>query len=158
MKKKLTVLFSILSLYTISWADGPLHLKGFHHDIPFKSACMIMSSFETQRGEFIMDEKHNKCGFGRNGFIAQPYILGDSDGHVKLIRLSPDTVDYLFSTQDKSAIEFIKEFIKSYKWIDDDNVKMKYSKYNHKDMQDGWEIDINKKKWMDIKFFAINTN
>ena len=156
MAKKLTVFFILL--YTLIWADAPLHLKGFHHDIPFKSACMIMSSFETQRGEFIMDTRNNKCGFGRNGFIAQPYILGDGNGKVKMIRLSPDAVDYLFGTKDKSALTFIKELVKTYKWIDDNDTKMRYSRYKHIDKKDGWEIDINKKKWMDIKFFAIQTN
>ena len=135
-------------------ADAPLHLKGFHHDIPFQSACLIMSSFKTQRGEFIMDEKHNKCGFGRNGFIAQPYILGDKNGHVKLIRLSPDAVDYLFGTHDKDAIAFLKDFVKTYDWIDDNDTTMKYSRYKHIDKKNGWELIINKRKWMDIKFFA----
>jgi hypothetical protein len=156
---KLKIWASVILLNAINiWADAPLHLKGFHHDIPFKSACLILSSFETQRGEFIMDERHNKCGFGRNGFIAQPYILGDENGHVKLIKLSPDAVDYMFNTTNKSAPEFVKEFVKTYDWIDDNNTKMKYSRYKHKDETDGWEIVINKKKWMDIKFFAAKSN
>ena len=158
MTKKLAIILSILSSYTISWADAPLRLKGFYHDIPFKSACMIMSSFETQRGEFIMDERNKKCGFGRNGFIAQPYILGDENGKVKMIRLSPDAVDYIFNTQNLTALEFIKALVKNYDWIDDPNPKMKYSRYKHKDTKDGWGIVVNKKKWMDIKFFAVQTN
>jgi hypothetical protein len=153
MKRILLATATIVAISSNLIANTSLHLKGFHKDIPFTSACEIMSSFKTQRGEFIMDSKNHKCGFGRNGFIAQPYILGDSDGGVKVIRLSPDTVDYLFGTQDKKAIDFVKALTKEYDWINDTNPVMKYSKYKYKDTKDGWEIIINKKKWMDIKFF-----
>ena len=158
MKKYILTAFSAMVMATSTYANNSLHLKGFHKDIPFKSACQIMSSFQTQRGEFIMDISNHKCGFGRNGFIAQPYILGDENGKVKMIRLSPDAVDYLFGTQDKSAIDFVKKLTNMYDWIKDTNPVMKYSRYKYKNIQDGWEIIVNKKKWMDIKFFAIQTN
>jgi len=153
MHKHIKNLIILLIATTTFSLAKPLHLKGFHHDIPFKSACIILSSFETQRGEFIMDEANKKCGFGRNGFIAQPYILGDEQNNVKMIRLSPDTVDYLFGVTDQNATTFINLLAKKYEWIDDKNPTMKYSKYKYKDEDNKWEIIINKKKWFDIKFF-----
>jgi hypothetical protein len=156
MKHKI---ISLMIMGTISiFGDGNLKLKGFHHDIPFESACKILSSFKTQRGNFIIDKKHHKCGFGRNGFIAQPYIVADENGNIKHIKLSPDTVDYLFNVENKPATALIDKLILDYKWLDDDNAKMVYSRYKHIDQKDGWEIIINKKKWMDIKFFPKSNN
>jgi hypothetical protein len=151
MKKiRLTVLAFLMSV-TIVNADGPLMMKGFHHDISFDEACKIMSTFKTDRGDFLSSKKHKKCGFGRNGLISYPHITGSKNSNnVEMIVLSPDVVNDLFGAESLNGVKFSQVFLTRYNWIDEFSTTRKY---RQESLEHGWKLSINKKKWMKIKFF-----
>ncbi|BAF71570.1 hypothetical protein [Sulfurovum sp. NBC37-1] len=154
MKKAVLSLF-VVFIWTINvYADGPLMMKGFHHDIPFDKACEILSEFKSERGDFIYDEKQKKCGFGRNNLITYPYIKENiTSKKIDTIVLSPDVVDYLFDAKSLNVRKFCRIFLKKYSWIDKFNMARKYQQTSP---QYGWKLSIDKKKWMKITFFKEN--
>ncbi len=149
MKKIVPIL---LTTFTINiYANGPLMMKGFHHDIPFDKACKIMSTFKSERGDFISSKKHKKCGFGRNGFISYPYIMGSKKSNdVEMIVLSPDVVDNLFQAETMNGAKFSKAFLDRYNWI---NGFRTTGTYRQESLEYGWKLSINRKKWIKINFF-----
>lgn len=154
MKKIALILLTTLTLGINLHANGPLLMKGFHHDIPFDQACKIMSTFKSDRGDFISSTKEKKCGFGRNGLISYPHIIGSSTSDkVDTIVLSPDVVDSLFEAKALDSRKFSKVFLNRYNWIDSYQPTRKY----HQESQEhGWKISINRKKWIKITFFKEN--
>ncbi len=156
MKIKNISLIILISSIHIQ-ASGPLLMKGFHHDIPFDRACKIMSTFKSERGNFIpSNKKEKKCGFGRNGLISYPYITGSKDSDkVDMIVLSPDVVNHLFEAETLNSNKFSKAFLRNYDWID---TYQPTRKYHQESMEYGWKLSINRKKWMKITFFDTNTN
>ncbi len=146
-------------LLTFIWltnlhANGPLMMKGFHHDIPFDKACKIMSSFKSDRGDFISSKKHKKCGFGRNGFISYPYIIGSKNSNdVEMIVLSPDVVNNLFQAETMKGAKFSKAFLNRYDWIDTFRTT---GTYRQESLEHGWKLSISRKKWIEIIFFKRN--
>lgn len=135
----------------VTYADGALQMKGFHHDIPLKEACHIMSSFKSERGDFIFKPKEKKCGFGRHGFITYPCITGKKDNSmVDSIILSPDVVNTLFNAKEKKTKIFVKSFLHQYHWINKFRTK---GIYRQKSTKYGWSLSINQKKWIKISFF-----
>ncbi len=151
MKKISLTVVAFFMFVTIINADGPLMMKGFHHDIPFDEACKIMSTFESDRGDFISDKKQKKCGFGRNGFISSPHIIGSkSSNDVVIILLSPDVVNNLFEAEDLNSAKFSEAFLNRYTWIDEFSTTRKY---HQESLEYGWKLSINRKKWIKISFF-----
>ena len=151
MKKiRLTVL-AFLTFVTIVNADGPLMMKGYHRDISFDEACKIMSSFKSDRGNFIFSKKHKKCGFGRNGLISYPHITGrENSNDVEMIVLSPDVVNNLFQSETMKGAKFSQAFLNRYNWIDEFRTT---GTYRQESLEYGWKLSINRKKWIKITFF-----
>jgi hypothetical protein len=132
-------------------ADGPLLMKGFHHDIPFDKACKTMSTFKSDRGDFITSKKHKKCGFGRNGLISYPHIIGSkSSNNVEKIILSPDVVNNLFQAETIKSAKFSRVFLNRYNWINEFRTT---GTYRQESLEHGWKLSINRKKWIEITFF-----
>ncbi len=155
MKRTALILLLTFTGITNLHANGPLMMKGFHHDIPFDDACKIMSTFKSDRGDFIFDKKQKKCGFGRNGLISYPHITGSSTSDkVDIIMLSPDVVDDLFESKTLNGSKFSKLFLSQYNWI---NKYQPIRKYRQESQEHGWKISINRKKWIKITFFKENT-
>ncbi len=151
MQRIIFTLLTVLTFGTHIYANGPLLMKGFHHDIPFDSACKIMSTFKSDRGDFIFNEKEKKCGFGRNGLISYPHITGSKNSNtVDMIVLSPDVVDDLFGADTLNSKKFSKVFLKQYAWI---NAYQPTRKYRQESQEHGWKLSINRKKWIKIVFF-----
>ena len=143
-------MFATLTFGTIVSAEGALMMKGIHHDIPFEAACKIMSTFKTNRGEFILNKKRKKCGFGRNGLISYPHITGRrKSDHVEKIVLSPEVVDDLFNTETLNITAFSQVFLNRYNWIDAFRTTRIYRQESKKY---GWKLSINRKKWIRITF------
>ena len=153
--KKAVLSLVVMFVCTVSiYADGPLMMKGFHHDISFDEACKILSGFKSERGDFIYDKKQKKCGFGRNNFITYPYIEESTTSNkIDTIVLSPDVVDYLFNTKTLNGRKFSRIFLRKYSWIDKFNIARKYQQTS---LRYGWKLSIDKKKWMKITFFKEN--
>jgi len=151
IKNILLFLSFILISTLVTHADEALRMKGFHHDLPMKEACHIMSSFKSERGDFIFKQKEKKCGFGRHGFITYPCIIGKKDNAmVDSIILSPDVVDTLFNAKNKKAKIFVQSFLHKYHWINTFRTK---GIYRQKSEKYGWSLTINQKKWIKISFF-----
>jgi len=151
MGKVIKVMVVSLIFITVIYADGPLRMKGFHHEIPFDKACKIMSTFKTDRGDFILNKIDKKCGFGRNGFISSPYITGNTDTNdVESIVLSPEVVDDLFNAKRQNIDQFANKFLNRYKWIDSFRTTRTYRK---ECQEHGWKLMINRKKWIKIVFY-----
>ncbi len=132
------------------YANGPLQMKGFHRDLPLEEACRIMSSFKSERGSFIFNEEQKKCGFGRNGFISYPCIIGKKNSQkVESIILSPDVVNGLYDAEKMNTKTFARSFAKKYRWIDTFSTK---GIYRQKSEKYGWSLTINKRKWIKIDF------
>jgi len=149
MMKRILLLLSITILQL--QADGALQMKGFHHDLPFEDACHIMSTFKSERGNFIFKPKQKKCGFGRHGFITYPCIIGKKDtAMVDRIILSPDVVNTLFDAEKLKANAFIRSFCNTYHWTNRFHTARTYHQESKKF---GWSLTINKKKWIKISFF-----
>lgn len=151
MKKIGLAVVAFFTFVTIINADGPLMMKGFHHDIPFYKACEIMSTFKSDRGYFLSSKKHKKCGFGRNGLISYPHIIGSKNSNdVEMIVLSPDVVNDLFGAEALNGTKFSGAFLNRYNWID----KFRPTgKYHQESLEHGWKLSISKKKWIKINFF-----
>jgi len=150
--KKVFFLFSFLLLVTHVYADGPLQMKGFHHDLPLEEACLMMSTFKSKRGSFLFKKEQKKCGFGRNGFITYPCITGDKDTDmVSSIILSPDVVNTLFEAEKLNTNTFAKSFLQKYHWIDTFRTT---GIYRQESKKYGWSLIINKRKWIKINFFS----
>lgn len=140
MKNIILTIFVSFSFATISNADGPLRMKGFHHDIPFDEACKIMSTFNTDRGNFISNKKHKKCGFVRNGLISYPHIIGSKNSNnVEMIVLSPEVVNDLFEAKTLNSAKFSRAFLNRYNWIDEFRSTRKYHQEN---LEHGWKLSI----------------
>ena len=126
-------------------------VKGFHHDISFDSACKIMSNFKSDRGNFIYSKKYKKCGFGRNGLISYPHIIGSKNSNkVEMIVLSPEVVNNLFQAETMRARKFSKACLGRYNWI---NEYRTTGTYRQESLEYGWKLSINRKKWIKINFF-----
>ena len=151
MKKTVLTIISTLTFITIANANSDLRMKGFHHDMPFDEACKIMSTFETDRGDFLISKKEKKCGFGRNEFISYPYITGrENSNNVEMIVLSPDVVNNLFDAKKLKVNKFSKLFLDRYNWIDTYRTT---GTYRQESLEHGWKLSISRKKWLEIKFF-----
>jgi hypothetical protein len=147
---KRTLLLLCVTVLQLS-ADGALQMKGFHHDLPLEDACHIMSTFKSERGNFIFKPKQKKCGFGRHGFITYPCIIGKKDtAMVDSIILSPDVVNTLFDAEKMKANVFIRSFCHKYHWV---NTFYSTGTYRQESKKFGWTLTINKKKWIKISFF-----
>ena len=151
MKKIILIVLTVFTFVTIVNANGPLRMKGFHHDIPFDEACKIMSTFKSDRGDFISSTKYNKCGFGRNGLISYPHIIGSKNSNrVEKIILSPDVVNNLFHAETIKSAKFSRVFLNRYNWIDEFRTR---GTYRQESLEYGWKLSINRKKWIEITFF-----
>ena len=154
MKITALVLLSILAFGISLHASGPLLMKGFHHDIKFDAACKIMSTFKSNRGDFISSKKEKKCGFGKNGLISHSQISGQKDSNgVATIVISPADIDYLFEAKGLNGRKFSKIFLNTYNWIDRYKT---YGTYTQESTKYNWKISIDKRKWMKITFLHNN--
>ena len=150
--KNILIFYSFLLLSTYTHADGPLQMKGFHHDLSLEKACLMMSTFKSERGDFLFKREQQKCGFGRNGFITYPCITGDKNtGMIDSIILSPDVVNRLFEAEKLNANTFAKSFLHTYNWIDTFRTR---GIYRQESKKYGWSLIINKRKWIKIHFFS----
>ena len=154
MKKTILSIFAIFMVITIVNADGPLRMKGFHHNMPFAEACKIMSTFKSDRGDFLTGKRDKKCGFGRNGLISYPHITrSKNSNNVEMIVLSPDVVNDLFEAETQDVTTFSQVFLNRYNWINEFRTTRIY---RQESFEYGWKLSINRKKWIKITFFEGN--
>ena len=154
MKTTALILLTMFTFGISLHANGPLVMKGFHHDIKFDAACKIMSTFKSSHDNFIFDKREKKCGFGKNGSILYSQISGQKDSNrVNVIVISPNDIDYLFEAKGLNGRKFSKVFLNRYDWIDGYKT---YGTYTQESTKYNWKLSIDKKKWMKITFFNKN--